>query len=142
MSSRRSFLASAGAALLAAPTLSEATGNREAQYVVGLVANPTLGGPDGDLVLKVWASFAADGTGFGLLADRLDPRLNSHLKVRGRSRHGNRYRWEGEVIRSNEPTLVSQRFVLSAIVHGDAASPLKLALMGRTFSGKGLVTTS
>jgi hypothetical protein len=142
MSSRRSFLAGVGAALLAPATRSEAKGNDEGQYVVGLVANPTVAGQDGERILKVYVAVASDGTGFGLLADRLDPNTNSHLEVQGRARHGDRYRWDGVVSRSNTPSLVGERFTLSATVLGDALSQLDLVLAGQIFSGSGVITTS
>jgi hypothetical protein len=142
MSSRRSFLTGAGAALLATATQSEAKGNDEGQYVVGLVANPTLAGADGERILKVYISVDGAGTGFGLLVDRLDPKTNSHLEVQGRARHENQYRWNGVVIRSNTPSLVGQRFTLSATVRGNAPSELELVLVGLTFIGSGIVSTS
>ncbi len=107
MSSRRTFLAGAGAVLLGPITLAATPVDDQGQYLVGLVANPTLPGPDGERVLKVYASVASDGTGFGLLADRLDPKNNSHLEVHGRARRGNQYRWDGVVRRSNTPSLVA-----------------------------------
>jgi hypothetical protein len=142
MSSRRTFLAGAGATLLAPITLSGTKVDDQGQYFVGLVANPLLAGSDGERILKVYVSVASDGTGFGLLADRLDPKNNSHLEVQGRARYGDRYRWDGVVSRSNTPSLVGQRFTLSATVHGDAVSALELALVEQTFSGSGVITTS
>jgi hypothetical protein len=142
MSSRRTFLAGAGAALLAPITLSGARVDDQGQYVVGLVANPTLAGPDGERVLKVYASVADDGTGFGLLADRLDQKINSHFEVQRRTRHGNRYQWDGVVSRSNTPSLVGEPFTLSATAHGDAVSELEVVLFGQTFVGSAVITTS
>jgi hypothetical protein len=142
MSSRRTFLAGAAAAVLAPITLSGTAVDDQGQYVIGLVANPALAGPDGDRVLKVYISVASDGTGFGLVADRLDPKNNGHLEVQGRTRHGNRYQWNGVVSRSNTPGLVGQGFILSATVHGNAVAELELALAGETFSGSGVIVTS
>jgi hypothetical protein len=139
MNVRRGLITGAGAALLAPPTPSEARVGQEDQFVMGLVANPTLGGPESDLVFNVYASVTGDGTGLGLLTDPLHPEVQSDLRLHARERRGNQYRWEGEVVGSNDPRLVGQPFVLSATVHGEAASPLELALMGETFSGTGLV---
>jgi hypothetical protein len=138
MSAIGSVLAQAAAAHLTAAGLSEAHTQGE-QFVMGLVANPFLSGSQGVLVLNVYASVASDGTGFGLLADPVHPGVNSDLRFHSRKRDGDRHRWEGEVIKSNDPTLVGQPFVLSATVAGSAAAPLDLVIMGETYSGRGLV---
>jgi hypothetical protein len=107
--------------------------------LIGLVANPALAGTDGDLFLNIYAWVAGDGTGAGVITDPIHPEVASDLKVHGFERRGERYLITGEVIRSNNPRLVGQPFELSATVHGNAASPLDLRLMGETFSGRGLV---
>ena len=142
MTSRRDFLAGVGAALIASPASPNTKNPDDGLYLIGLVANPTLAGPDGDLVFKIWASIASDGTGFGVLVDRSDRTFNSHFRVLGTERQGNRCRWQGVVTVSNDPRFLRQRIELAATVDGDAASPLELVLMGRTFSGRGLATTS
>lgn len=150
MNSRRSFLAGLGAATFAPHALSAVLpgalpGDQlcippgDGQYVVGVTSNPMLPGSAGDLVLRTWLSVAADGTGFGVLTDRYGPQFGSHVEVQSTVQHGNGYTWQGVVTRSNEPLLVGQAFVLSAVANGGAAS-LELVLMGQTFSGRGLIT--
>ena len=138
MSSIRDFLAQSGAALLTPSTLSETQG-QDGHFVMGLVANPSLPGSRGGLILNVYASVGSDGSGFGLITDPLHPEVSSDLKVHTRKRRGGRHSWEGEVIRSNDQSLVGQPFVLSATVEGNSAAPLDLVLRGETFSGRGLV---
>jgi len=146
MTSRRTFLAGLGAAALAPhalpavpPANSPYVPPGNGEYVVGVTSNPQLPGSAGNLVLRTWLSVAADGTGFGILTDRYGPSLSSHLSVQSAVRSGNNYTWQGVVTRSNEPQLIGQQFVLSALVHGGVAS-LALVLMGQTFNGQGRIT--
>lgn len=112
---------------------------QEEQFVMGVVADPTAPGPEGELTFNVYASVANDGTGYGTLTDPVHPSYASELRFLSRQRCGNHYRWLGVVTWSNDPALVGQPFVLSATVHGDSASPLELDFLGRTFRGRGLV---
>ncbi|MEO6594780.1 MAG: hypothetical protein ABIP94_08510 [Planctomycetota bacterium] len=146
MTSRRTFLAGLGAAALAPhalpavpPANSPYVPPGNGEYVVGVTSNPQLPGSAGNLVLRTWLSVAADGTGFGILTDRYGPTSSSHLAVQSAVRNGNNYTWQGVVTRSNEPQLIGQQFVLSALVHGGVAS-LALVLMGQTFNGQGRIT--
>jgi hypothetical protein len=142
MTSRRSFLAGAGAAFLAPAARAAATPRRdEGQYVVGVVANPAFGRTD-DVELKVYVCAGADGSGFGLLADRVDATNNCHLAVQTTAREGRRYRWQGVVAQSNNAALVGKTFSLVATVRGDSASQLELVLGGVTFDGSGVTTTT
>lgn len=146
MTSRRTFLAGLGAAAFTPHALSAVAPAgpfappADGEYVVGATSNPLLPGPAGDLVLKMWLSVAADGTGFGILTDRYGPSASSHLAVQSAVRNGNNYAWHGVVTRSNEPQFVGQPFSLSAQVRGGAAS-LALVFMGQTFQGQGRITT-
>lgn len=139
MNSRRSFLASIGAAAFAPHALSALPPQRSGEYVVGTTSNPHLPGAWGERVLKAWVSVAEDGTGFGVLTDRYDSAFSGHLAVRATARHGGRYRWEGIITRSNDAGLLHQPIVLSAVRSGGTAS-LELLLLGQSFRGSGLVT--
>ncbi|MFO1076282.1 MAG: hypothetical protein U1E73_00985 [Planctomycetota bacterium] len=112
---------------------------QEEQFVMGLVADPTAAGPEGELAFNVYASIAADGTGYGTLTDPVHPSYASDLTFLSRQSSGHQYQWFGIVARSNNPNLVGQPFVLSATVRGDSASPLAFDLLGHTYRGRGLV---
>lgn len=112
---------------------------QEEQFVMGLVADPAAPGLHGELAFNVYASVAADGTGYGTLSDPVHPSFSSDLRFVSRQRQGRHYRWHGVVTRSNDPGLVGLPFVLSAAVQGDSASPLELEFVGHTFRGRGLV---
>jgi hypothetical protein len=107
-------------------------------YNAGMVSNPSLPGTSGDLVLTIYLAVSADGTGFGTLSDPLHFAVNSHLAVQQSGRQGNQFRFEGQVIRSNTPGQVGQKFAVSARVQNDLTD-LDLSLNGETFSGKGLL---
>ena len=142
---RRRFLNLAGTALLAGaalPPMAEAGNNRlgggyrGSNYVIGLVLNPALASPSGELILNVYLSVTGDGTGIGLLSDPLLPAVNSHLAVQRSTEQGNQYLFEGVVSRSNTPALVGLAFAVAAEVHAEFTT-LDLVLNGQTFSGQG-----
>src|SRR3989442_10929133 len=103
---RRSFLKGAGAALLAAAAVPEAAKgemSKDMIYISGLVSNPSLVGLAGELILNIYLVVSAEGTSFGAMSDVVHPAVNSHLAVQETYRQGNHFRFEGEVIRSNDP---------------------------------------
>lgn len=114
-------------------------GDQEEQFVMGLVADPTASGIEGELALNVYATITADGTGYGSITDPVHPEYASELRFHSRQRRRDAYRWEGIVASSNNPRLVGQPFVLAATVRGESASPLELTILNRTFRGRGLV---
>ena len=106
-------------------------------YIVGLVANPDLPGPAGDLILNAYLVVGADGTGFGNLNDPVHPEVNSHLNVLQAARHGNQSQYDGQIIRSNNVGWLGQPFSVTAVVQ-DLLTALTLTVNGQSFSGNGL----
>ncbi len=154
MNSRRSFLCGLGAAGLAVqvrPTtvspfaaasmaaLPAAPPPDAGHYVVGVVGNPQLPGSAGALLLRPWLSVDADGTGFGTLADRHAAGFRCHLAVHSTVRQPGSVRFDGVVVRAEEPQLIGQPFVLTADLAGPGAV-LELTLLGQSFTGHGMVT--
>jgi len=148
MKDRRSFFKTAGVALLATSALSKsARANVEPEnfktrtYTVGLVSNPALPGPSGELVLNVYMSVDESGTGIGTISDPVHAAVNSHVAVQESSRHGNHLQFEGEILRSNDPARIGLAVQVSATVHGDLSSQLDVVVNGETFSGTGVLFT-
>ena len=137
MTLTRRLLERAKAATLAPPA--GPPPQQQDDFVMGLVADPTAPGPEGELAFNVYASIADDGTGYGTLIDPVHASYNSDLRIVSRQINGNSYRWDGVVTWSSDPTLVGQPFSLSATVNGRSASPLELDFLGQRFRGRGLV---
>ena len=143
--SRRTFLKATAGALLAGAALPQSAiaaaspsgaGRRGSNYLIGLVLNPALAGPSGELILNVYLSVFGDGTGVGLLTDPLHPAVNSYLAVQRSAQHGNQFVFEGVVSRSNTPANVGLAFAVAAEVHEDFTT-LDLVINRETFSGQG-----
>src|SRR5215475_1971696 len=139
MGDRRSFLAGAGASVLAIAFLQPAeagvfpnavaAGARVVggtiiprtpieAYVGGLVSNRDLPGLSGQLLLNVYLS-VENGTGVGTISDPAHPQVNSHVEIHESRRHGNEFQFDGVVILSNDPTRVGQQVLIVATVQGD-----------------------
>jgi hypothetical protein len=142
--SRRTFLKTTAGALFAGAALPQAKAgiNRfgadyaGSNYIIGLVLNPALAGPLGELILNVYLSVDGDGAGIGLLTDPLHPALNSYLAVRRSVQKGNQFIFDGVVSRANTPALVGLPFAVAAEVHAEFTT-LDLVFNGATFSGQG-----
>jgi hypothetical protein len=140
---RRRFLQMSGLALLGGTAsvvesaLHSGGANVTASYFAGLVANPELEGPAGDLILNVYLAIDPDGLGFGILADPLHGAVNSHLEVLSASRQGNAREYKGAIILSNTPEWIGAPFEVTAVVQ-NALTALLFKFNGQVFSGKGL----
>lgn len=146
-SARRQFLLMSGLSVLGGTALSQSAHASahpggvnvvsSDSYIVGLVANPDLPGPAGDLILNAYLLVGSDGTGFGNLNDPVHPEVNSHLVVLQATRHGNESQFDGQITRSNDAAWLGQPFSMTAVVQ-DILAGLTLTVNGQTFSGKGL----
>src|SRR5262249_7990073 len=100
---RRRFLALGAGALLGAipsPRATQAVTNPLGNfftYTGGVVSNPELAGPAGELILNVYLAVDEDGTGAGAVSDVLHPEINCHLAVQQGARQGNTVRFTGVV---------------------------------------------
>jgi hypothetical protein len=143
---RRKFLKITGTALLASAGLPKAaqaaieTGPF-VRYTGGVVSNPDLPSPNGELVLNVYLAVETDGTGVGTLSDPVRPTVNSHLAVQQFEQQGQQVRYEGVVTLSNTAAQVGQRFVITGTVQENFTS-LSLQLGGATYTGKGFIVTA
>lgn len=148
--SRKNYLTAAGAALLAASTLSlpaEADeGNKEGDtlYGHGMVWNRALPGVAGELRLSF--DLRVDlktGIGFGTASDSIHPLANTHFSISSivaekRPKGETRYTMKGIVTEANDPANVGLPVRILAETSGDTTA-IAIAIGDMTFGGAGLV---